>query len=231
MATSHKGPSLNQCKYVMDLLKEADLLDCKLASTLLDCKWKVSMEGEPLHNVSYYQRLVGKLVYLTITRPDITFVVNLVSQFMHASTTNHLHVAKRILRYLKGSIGHGIFMQNHNSTKILGFTNADWAGNTLDRKSTISYCTFVGDNLVTWKSKKQPVIAHSNAESKYRAMASTDCELIWIKSLRQNLGFSYYTPMSLTRDNQAAMYIAYNLVFHEQTKHIEADCHYIRAQV
>ena len=112
-----------------------------------------------------------------------------------------------------------------------GYCDADRAGNEIDRKSTTGYCTFVGGNLVTWKSKKQSVIARSSAEVEYRSMASAACELIWLKGLLGDLGFHTKHLMSLFCDNQAAMHIASNLVFHERTKHIEVDCHYVRAQV
>ncbi|KAM0970849.1 hypothetical protein ACFX13_019124 [Malus domestica] len=122
-------------------------------------------------------------------------------------------------------------MRNNKSITISDYTDADWAGNPLDKKSTMGYCTFVGGNLVTWKSKKQHVIARSSAEAKYRAMTATACELIWLKRLLLDLGFPITTPMSLMCDNQAAMHITANPVFHERTKHIEVECHFIRAQV
>ncbi|KAK9911087.1 hypothetical protein M0R45_035010 [Rubus argutus] len=231
MATSHKGLFLNQRKYVLDLLKDANMWDCKPATSPLDSKFHLDVSSDPLLEVSSYQRLVGKLIYLTITRPDITYAVSIVSQFMHSPTMAHLHIVKRILRYLKGSVGRGILMKNNGNTEIMGYTDADWAGNTLDRKSTTGFCTFVGGNLVTWRSKKQTVVARSSAEAEYRAMASTSCELIWLKGLLSNLGFPSNQPMSLFCDNQAAMHIASNPVFHERTKHIEVDCHYVRAQV
>ncbi|CAL2248740.1 unnamed protein product [Prunus armeniaca] len=231
MATSHKGLFLNQHKYVLDLLQEADMINSKHACTPLDSKLKINMEGEPLNNISHYQRLVGKLIYLNITRPDITYAVSLVSQFMHSPTMAHLNVVKRILRYLKGSVGRGILMKKNDTTQIMGYIDADWAGNAIDRKSTTSYCTFVRGNLVSWKSKKQNVIARSSADAEYRAMASTVCELIWLKGFLSDLGFHSSQSMSLFCDNQAAMHIASNPVFHERTKHIEVDCHYIRAQV
>ncbi|XP_048440198.1 uncharacterized mitochondrial protein AtMg00810-like [Pyrus x bretschneideri] len=167
----------------MDLLKEAKMLDCKPVITPVDCKLKLDIDGEAMHDLSYYQRLVGKLIYLTITRPDITHAMSLASQFMHSSTLHHFNIVKRILRYLKGSIGRGIIMHNNYSTTISGYMDADWARNAIDRKSTTGYCTFVGGNLVTWKSKKQQVIARSSDEAEYRAMAATACELIWLKSL------------------------------------------------
>ncbi|KAL6278328.1 hypothetical protein ACE6H2_021929 [Prunus campanulata] len=231
MAASGKGLFLNQRKYVLDLLQEFGMLESKPARTPLDSKLKLDMEGEPLRDIRYYQRLVGKLIYLTITRPDITYAVSIVSQFMHSPTMLHLNVVKRILRYLKGSVGCGILMRKNDNAQILGYTDADWAGNFLDRKSTTGYCTFVGGNLVTWKSKKQPVIARSSAEAEYRAMASTACELIWLKGLLSDLGVCHNQSMLLFCDNQAALHIASNPVFHERTKHIEVDCHYIRAHV
>ncbi|KAM1418768.1 hypothetical protein ACFXTO_022388 [Malus domestica] len=122
-------------------------------------------------------------------------------------------------------------MKNNGSNHILAYTDADWVGNALDRKSTTGFCTFVEGNLVTWKSKKQTIIARSSAESEYRAMAATACELIWLKGFLSELEFTSMTPMSLYCDNQAAMHIASNPVFHERTKHIEVDCHCIHAQV
>ncbi|KAM1406683.1 hypothetical protein ACFXTH_001330 [Malus domestica] len=154
-----------------------------------------------MHDVSYYQQLVGKLIYLTITRPDITYAVSLASQFMHSPMVDHLNMIQRALRYLKGSIGQGIIMCNNNFTAISGYINADWARNALDRKSTTGYCTFVGGNLVTWKSKKQHVIARSSAEAEYQAMVATACELIWLKGPFSDLGFTSTTPMSLMCDN------------------------------
>ncbi|CAN6713208.1 unnamed protein product [Malus baccata var. baccata] len=181
IATSIKGLFLNQKKYVLDLLDEAKMMDSKPAYTLLVSKLKLAVEGEPLTNLRTYQRLAGKLIYLTITS--------------------------------------------------MGDTDADWVGDALDRKSTTGFCTFVGGNLVTWKNKKQAVIARSSAEDEYRAKASTACELIWLKSLLSSLGFSSTQPMYLHYDNQVVMHMASNSVFHKRTKHNEVDCIYIRAQI
>lgn len=143
----------------MDLLKETEFTDCKPAITPVDSKLKLDMEGEALNNVIYYQRLVGKLIYLTITHPNITYDVSLVSQFMYAPIVKHSNLVKRILRYLIGLIDRGILMRNNQSTNIHANTNDNWAGSFINRKSTTGYCTFVGGNIVTWKRKKQPVVA------------------------------------------------------------------------
>ncbi|XP_068319518.1 uncharacterized mitochondrial protein AtMg00810-like [Pyrus communis] len=173
METSRRGLFLNQQKYVMDLLKEAEFTNCKPVATPIDNKLKLTIDGEALKNVTYYHRLVGKLIYLTFTRLYITFAVSLVNQFMHAPTVEHLNIVKMIICYLKGSIDQGILMRNNHSIEIHAYIDADWAGNAIDRKSTTSYCTFVRGNIVTWKSKKQEVIARSSAKAKYRAMAAT----------------------------------------------------------
>ncbi|XP_038711800.1 uncharacterized mitochondrial protein AtMg00810-like [Tripterygium wilfordii] len=178
MATSQKGLFLNQCKFMLDLPREVYMLECKHARTPLDSKLQLTIDGEYLESPQLYQRLVGKLIYITIMRPDITHVVSIVSQFMHSPTIAHTVVVKWILRYLKGSIGHGILMKNNGHIQIIGYIDVDWAGNTLNRKSTTGYCIFIGGNLVSWKSKKQLVVARSNAEAEYRTMASTASELI-----------------------------------------------------
>ncbi|XP_070668571.1 uncharacterized mitochondrial protein AtMg00810-like [Malus domestica] len=215
MATSQKGLFINQRKYVMDLLIEAELLNCKLAAIPLDSKLKLDIDGEFINNLSHYQRLVGKLIYLTITQLDITYVMSLVSQFMHAPSVKHLLIAKRILSYLKGSIARGILMKNNHFTQINGYMDSDWAGNLIDRKSTTGYFTFVGGNLVTWKSKKT---ASYCTEAEYCAMTLTTSELICLKGLLSDLGLFSITSMSMMCDNQAAMHIVVNPVFHERTK-------------
>jgi len=231
IAISHKGLFLNQHKYVLDLLKDAKMIDAKPAPIPLDSKLKLKTTSEPLGSINYYQHLVGRLIYLTITRPDITYAVSLVSQFMHTPIVFHLNLVKRILCYLKGSAGRGIVMTNHGHTQITGYRDSDWAGNAIDRKSTTGFCMFVGGNLVSYRSKKQHIVAHSSAEVEYRAMTFATYELIWLKGLLSNLGFSSSIPMTLFCDNQATLHIAANPVFHERTKHIEVDCHFIHQQV
>lgn len=120
---------------------------------------------------SRYQRLVGKLIYLSHTRLDITFVVSIVIQFMHSPSEEHLDVVYRILRYLKGTVSRRLFFNKGSKRSVEAFIDVDWAGAIDDRKSTSGYCTFVWRNLVTWRSKKQSVIARSSVEAKFRAIA------------------------------------------------------------
>jgi hypothetical protein len=213
------------------LLKETGKLGCKPVSTPIDSNMKLNTEdGETLEDINHFQRLVGKLIYLTIIRPDMSFAVSQISKFMHSPRTPHLDVVNRILRYLKGTPEKAIWMRKNNTNAICDYSDADWAG-IFDRKSTTGFCTFVGGNLVTWKNKKQSVVARSSAEAEYRAMTSTASELTWIKQVLIDLNIKVTEPMKMFCDNQSARHIVTNPVFYERTKHIEVDCHYIREKV
>ncbi|RVW79464.1 Retrovirus-related Pol polyprotein from transposon RE1 [Vitis vinifera] len=161
--------------------------------------------------------LVGKLNYLTITRPDISFPVSVVSQFLQSPCDSHWDAVIRILRYIKSTPGQGVLYENRGHTQVVGYTDADWAGSPTDRRSTSGYCVFIGGNLISWKSKKQDVVARSSAEAEYRAMALATCELIWLRHLLRELRFGKDEQMKLICDNQAALHIASNPVFHERT--------------
>ena len=121
-------------------------------------------------------------------QPNINHTVSLVSQFMYAPTTNHILIVKRILRSIKGSIRHGLLMKNNGHTQVLGYTNVDWAGNTFDHKSTTGYYIFAREILVSWKSKKQLIVAYFSAKVEYYVMASIASKLIWVKKLLEDLG-------------------------------------------
>ncbi|KAL0370902.1 UNVERIFIED_CONTAM: Retrovirus-related Pol polyprotein from transposon RE2 [Sesamum angustifolium] len=164
-------------------------------------------------------------------RPDISFAVGLVSQFMDKPRSVHWEAALRILKYIKASPGKGLLFKRHGHVKIEAYSDADYAGAKDDRKSTSGYCTYVGGNLVTWRSKKQTTVARSSVEAEYRAMAHTTSEILWLKNLLKELGFMYDDPVPMHCDNQAAIHIASNPIFHERTKHIEVDCHFVREAV
>ena len=232
---SKEGFFLSQRKYTLDILNEAGKLGARVAKTPLEEGYKVLREGEiedtPFGDFKLYRRMVGKLIYLTITRPDICFAVNQVSQYMQAPKVHHWNMVERIMRYLREAPGQGVWMGCNKSTEIVGYCDADWAGDRVDRRSTTGYCTFIGGNLVTWKSKKQKVVSCSSAEAEYRAMRKLTSELIWIRNLLRDLGIETTTPITMHCDNQAAIHIASNSVFHERTKHIEVDCHKVRQAV
>jgi hypothetical protein len=154
VAYGAQGIYLSQRKYVLDLLAETGMLDCRPASTPIEQNHRTIAEsGEPVDKYKY-QRLVGHLIYLSHTRPDIAYVVSVVSRYMHDPRTSHLDAVNRILRYLKSCPGKGILCSRNGHLNIEGYTDADWAGCLEDRRSTSGYCMFVGGNLVSWRSKK-----------------------------------------------------------------------------
>ncbi|KAA0042053.1 Retrovirus-related Pol polyprotein from transposon TNT 1-94 [Cucumis melo var. makuwa] len=204
VARSKEGISVSQRKYTLDLLTETGMLGCRPADTPIEfnCKLGNSDDQVPIDK-EQYQRLVGKLIYLSHTRPDISFAVSVVSQFMQAPYEKHMEAVNKILRYLKNTPGKGLMFRKTNRKTIEAYTDSDWAGSVIDRKSTSGYCTFVWGNLVTWRSKKQSVVAKSSAEAEYRAMS---------------LGIS-------------AISIANNPVQHDRTKHVEIDRHFIKERL
>ncbi|XP_019085563.1 PREDICTED: uncharacterized protein LOC109126461 [Camelina sativa] len=243
---SSEGLFLSQRKYTLDLLAETGRLGAKPAATPLKEGYQAKRKGEsiwakegkprdpmdePYEDVTRYRRLVGKLIYLTITRPDICYAVLQASQYMKAPTKYHWSIVERILSYLKGSPDQGIWMGKNSNAEIVGYCDADYAGDTLDRRSTTGCCTFFGGNLVTWKSKKQKVVSCSSAEAEYRAMRKLTNELTWLKALLKDLGVDSKKQITIHCDNEAVIHIATNSVFHERTKHIEVDCHKVREKI
>lgn len=150
---------------------------------------------------------------------------------MHEPRQGHMKAVERILRYLKSCPGKGLLFRRSVALTLECFTDADWAGSKDDRRSTTGYCTLLGGNLVTWRSKKQSVCARSSAEAEYRAMAQGVTELIWLKLLLKDIGLVAVAPLKLYCDNKAAINIANNPVQHDRTKHIEIDRHFVREKL
>ncbi|XP_044478603.1 uncharacterized mitochondrial protein AtMg00810-like isoform X1 [Mangifera indica] len=231
-ARSRKGIFVNQRKYILDLLSETGLLGCKAADSPLDANLKLDpAKAKDVIDKEKFQRLVGKLIYLSHTRPDIAFAVSMVSQYMHSPGREHFNATYRILRYLKGTPGKGLMFRKNNNLQIEVYTDADWVGCTTDRRSTSGYCTFIGGNLVTWRSKKQNVVARSSVEVEFRSLAHGISEAIWLKRLFEDLKISVSYPMKVYCDNKAAISITHNPVLHDRTKHIEVDKHFIKEKI
>ena len=173
---------------MLDLLSETRLLGCKAVETPIEHNLKLQLvKPKEVKNKEQFLRLVGRLIYLSHTRPDIAFAVSVVSQCIHSSGSEHFETAYRILKYLKGSPRKGLLFEKNSHLQVEVYTSADWAGILTDKQSTSGYCTFVGGNLVTWRSKKQNVVARSSAEAEFRSVTHGICEVLWIKRILDEL--------------------------------------------
>ncbi|KAJ9552322.1 hypothetical protein OSB04_016367 [Centaurea solstitialis] len=202
-----------------------------LGPTPADTKTKLAVDGEPVSDPTLYRSLVGALQYLTFTRPDIAYAVQQVCLFMHDPRLPHFNALKRILRYLKGTLSHGLHIKASAVDRLVAYSDADWAGCPNTRRSTSGFCVYLGDNLVFWSSKRQHVVSRSSAEAEYRGIANVVAEAAWLRNLLLEL----YCPLSRATvvfcDNVSAMYLASNPVQHQRTKHVEIDLHFVRERV
>uniref|UniRef100_A0A2N9FEM3 CCHC-type domain-containing protein n=1 Tax=Fagus sylvatica TaxID=28930 RepID=A0A2N9FEM3_FAGSY len=229
VSSDSTGYYLSQAKYASDLLSRAGLTDTKVVSTPLEMNARLTpLDGTPLSDATLYRQLVGSLVYLTVTRPDIAHAVHLVSQFLSAPHSTHYAAVLHILRYIKGTMFHGLHFSAHSTLDLCAYSDADWAGDPTDRRSTTGFCFFLGDSLISWRSKKQHIVSRSSTEAEYRALADTTSELLALRWLLEDMGLTHSSPTIIHCDNRSAIQIAHNDVFHERTKHIEIDCHLVR---
>lgn len=164
-------------------------------------------------------------------RPYISHAVHIVSQFMAAPRSVHFNTVLRILPYLKGNMFQGLHFSSKSNLTLRAYSDSNWAGDVTDFRSTTRFCIFLGDSLISWKSKKQTVVARSSAEAEYRALAHTTSEVLWLRWLLHDMGVILPPCTSLFCDNKSAIQISHSNVFHERTKHIEVDCHFMHHHV
>ncbi|XP_025014984.2 uncharacterized mitochondrial protein AtMg00810-like [Ricinus communis] len=222
IARSKKEISVCQRKYTLELLQEYGQLGCKPSRIPFEVNHKlVNTEEDRLNDPSFYRQLVGKLLYLTLTRPDISYGVHVLSQFMERPAKVHLEVAYKVLRYLKQTPGQGILMSSTSELHLKAYTVSDWASCQETRKSIFGYCIFTGNSMVSWKTKKQNTMSRISIESEYMAMAVTTSEVLWLTYLLKDVEMTLTKPVELHCGNISALHIAKNPLFHERTKHIE----------
>ncbi|KAL0337523.1 UNVERIFIED_CONTAM: Retrovirus-related Pol polyprotein from transposon RE1 [Sesamum calycinum] len=207
LTRSSHGLHVTQHKYLLDILLDASMTDAKPASIPFPPGFKLTLDGGSLlPSPDRYRRLVGRLLYLGFTRPDISFPVQQLSQFLQSPRTTHWDVALHILRYLRGSSSLGLFFSSRSSLQLSAFSDAAWASCLDSRRSITGFCIFLGSSIISWKTKKQATVSRSSAEAEYRTAIPFWC------------------------DNKAALHITANPVFHERTKHLDINCHLVRDQ-
>jgi histone deacetylase 1/2 len=228
------GITLSQGRYTADLLKKVSMSNCKGVTSPMSSSEKLTAhDGVPLQveDITKYRSVVGALQYLTMTRPDISYSVNKVCQYLHAPTSVHWMAVKRIIRYLKHTMHLGMNIRRSQSLLVSAFSDADWAGCPDDRCSTGGFAVFFGPNLVSWSARKQATVSRSSTEAEYKSLANATAEIIWVQSILAEIGVPQPKVACLWCDNLGATYLSVNPVFHARTKHIEIDFHFVRERV
>ncbi|XP_020676317.1 uncharacterized protein LOC110095215 [Dendrobium catenatum] len=230
---------LTQTQYTQAILQQVGLIHCKPLANPSLTKLPVNCPALPnffdpvncpalpnFFDPISYRHLKGSLQYLTITRPDISFAVNALSQHLHNPQPLHFSLLKRLLRYLKGTSQFGIPILKSNLT-LCTFSDADWATDPLTRRSISGYFSFLGDTLISWTVKKQTTVARSSTDTEYRSLAAATSDAIWLRRLLSDFQTHQTEPTEIHCDNMSAIALANNPVFHSRTKHIEVYVHFI----
>jgi hypothetical protein len=224
-----EGFFLHQQHYAEDVLQRAGMLNCKPAATPVDTKAKISAtDGALMEDTTFYRSIAGALQYLVLTRPDLAYVVQQACLHMHQPRDVHWNFIKRILRYVRGTSGHGVLLRASTSTALTAYTDADWAGCPDTWRSTSGFCVFLGGALVSWSSKRQAVVSRSSAEAEYRGVANAAAECCWLRNLLCELHLPVDKASIIFCDNISAVYLSDNPVHHKRTKHVELDIHFVR---
>ncbi|XP_028236682.1 uncharacterized protein LOC114416002 [Glycine soja] len=233
--STSKGIFMHQKKYAEDILKRFNMMDCNSVITPTETGIKLQIDGDEKEvNPTLYKQIVGSLRYLCNTRPDIAYYVVLISRFMEKPKTPHFLAAKRILRYVKGTLDLGIlypYSQKNIEGEVFGYSDSDWCGDKDDRKSIAGYVFKFGTSPISWCSKKQSVVALSTCEAEYIAAAMAACQALWLEALMEELNLRNCSPMRLLMDNKSAIDLAKHPVAHGRSKHIETKFHFLRDQV
>lgn len=227
---SRESIHLSQANYIRDILERFGMSDCKPVSTPMSTSTDLrvtSGEDEPAEKRPF-RELVGSLMYLAIgTRPDIAHAVSAISQFNQNHSSIHWNAAKRVLRYLKGTINQGLLYKADDHA-IRGFVDADWANCPIDRRSYTGYSFLLAGAAVTWESRKQTTVALSSTEAEYLGLSAAAKEAIYLINFVRELGFDSLAKVELFNDNTSAIKLSKNPVFHSRTKHISVRDHFIR---
>lgn len=219
---------LSQETYIDQLLSKFQLRDCKTVDTPMEVKLNVKKGQVGINSHVPYQQLIGSLMYLSVlTRPDISYSISYLSQFNNCHTKEHWEYAKRILKYLKRTKCYGIKYCKEGNSEITGYVDADWASNSIDRRSYTGMCFLLSDGVISWECRKQKCIALSSTEAEYVGLSEACREILYIRSLQYEITHKLYT-FSLFNDNQGAQKLCANPILHKRTKHIDIKYHFCR---
>lgn len=219
---------LSQRKYAQQLLEKFGMQSCKSVATPLILQVKNQEEGKELTNPRLYRSMIGGLLYLAATRPDLAFAASYLSRSLSQPREENLQEAKRVLRYIQGTMDYGLNFHETSQVELVGFSDSDWAGCKEDMRSTTGMCFTMGSAMFTWQTQKQDTIAQSTAEAEYMALCSATNHAVWLKRLMGELKIDTCKSVPIYCDNTSAIAIGKNPVQHKRTKHIQIRYHVVR---
>lgn len=223
------GIFIGQKKYVLEVLERFGMDKCNpVHNPIVPGEKLEKYEDRARVDGTYYKQVVGSLMYLTATRPDIMFVVSLISKYMGNPSQLHLQAARKVLRYLKGTADFGLLYKKGGDEELTAYTDSDYAGDLGDRKSTSGYVFLLSSATVSWSSKKHPVVSLSTTEAEFIAAAACACQAVWLRRVLKKLGHSQDKSTIVHYDNTSAIKLAKNPVMHGCSKHIDVRFHFLR---
>ncbi|GJR72386.1 ribonuclease H-like domain-containing protein [Tanacetum coccineum] len=225
---SKSGLFLSQSKFAEEILERAHMQHCNPCKTLVDTESKFGSDDDLVSDHTLYRSLAGALQYLTFTLPDISYAVQQICLYMYDPLDPHFTSLKRILRYVRGTLDHGLQLHVSSTSQLTAFTDADWAGCLVTCRSTSGYCVFLGDNLLSWSAKRHVTFSDPSAEVNIVVFANGGCRwTLWIRICLAELHALLTTATLVYCDNVNAVYLSTNPVQHQRTKHIEIDIHFV----
>ena len=223
------GIFINQKRYAVEILKRFGMMESREVSSPMVPGSKLSKDENGIRiDESYFKQIIGSLMYLSSTRPDLVYSVSLISRYMSNPTETHLQAAKRILRYLKGTSDYGIMYKRSSSTDLIAYTDSDYAGDSDDRRSTSGYVFLLGSGAISWASKKQPIVTLSTTEAEFVAAAGCASQMVWMRRVLEQLGHVQRKSTTIMCDNSSTIKLSKNPVLHGRSKHIDVRFHFLR---
>ncbi|XP_069146145.1 uncharacterized mitochondrial protein AtMg00810-like [Solanum lycopersicum] len=226
---SDDGIFVSQKKYVREILNRFKMKNCNSADTPVEFGLKLNNAGRGAKvDNTLYRQIVGNLMYLTATRPDIMYGVSLISRYMESPTAIHLLAAKRIFRYLQGTKDFGLFYKKGEKSDLIGFVDSDYADDQDDRKSTSGYVFVLGTGAISWSSRKQKIVTLSTTEAEFVAATACACQAIWLRKILEELRFKQKGATIIFCDNNSAIKLSKNPVLHGRSNHIDVKYYFLR---
>ncbi|GJV25719.1 ribonuclease H-like domain-containing protein [Tanacetum coccineum] len=217
------GLFLSQKKYAVKILERAHMVTCNPCRTPIDTESKLGCDCASVSDLTLYRSLAGSLQYLTFTRSDISYAVQQVCLYMHDPREPHFSALKRILRYVQGTLDYGLQLFSSSTTDLVAYSDADWAGCPTTRRSTLGYCVFLCNNLLSWSSKRQRMLSHSSAEAEYHGVANAVAETCWLRNLLRELHSPLSSATLVYYDNINLVAARHVRVFHVPSRYQFSD--------